>query len=73
MDISRLDDAARAHGEAFGEIRPASTFVAVTALGEAEMLVEIAATAIVQDAVTPTARFLPFYWTAASASTSPWP
>ena len=26
-DISRLDEAGRAHGEAFGEVRPASTMV----------------------------------------------
>ena len=46
-DISRLDEAARAHGEAFGEIRPASTMVQVTALAEPQMLVEIEAIAVV--------------------------
>lgn len=46
-DISRLDEAARAHGEAFGEIRPASSFVGVAALAEPEMLVEIEAIAVV--------------------------
>ncbi len=46
-DISRLDEAARAHGEAFGEIRPASTMVQVSALAEPEMLVEIEAIAVV--------------------------
>lgn len=46
-DISRLDEAARAHGEAFGEIRPASTMVEVSALAEPEMLVEIEAIAVV--------------------------
>ncbi len=46
-DISRLDEAARAHGEAFGEIRPASTMVEVSALADREMLVEIEAVAVV--------------------------
>ncbi len=45
-DISRLDEAARAHGEAFGEIRPASTFVGVAALADPWMLVEIEAVAV---------------------------
>ena len=46
-DISRLDDAARAHGEAFGEIRPASTFVGGITLADPWMLVEIEAVAVV--------------------------
>ncbi len=46
-DISRLQEAARAHGEAFGEIRPASSFVGVSALAEPEMLVEIEAVAVI--------------------------
>ena len=46
-DISRLNEAARAHGEAFGEIRPASTMVQVSALAEPQMLVEIEAIAVV--------------------------
>ena len=46
-DISRLDEAARAHGEAFGEIRPAATMVEVLRLADAEMLVEIEAVAVV--------------------------
>ena len=46
-DISRLQEAARAHGEAFGEIRPASSMLAVSALAEPEMLVEIEAIAVV--------------------------
>ena len=46
-DISRLEEAARAHGEAFGEIRPASSMVEVSALAEPEMLVEIEAIAVI--------------------------
>ena len=46
-DISRLDGAARAHGEAFGDIRPAATMVEVSRLADPEMLVEIEAVAVV--------------------------
>jgi enamine deaminase RidA (YjgF/YER057c/UK114 family) len=46
-EISRLEEAARAHGEAFGEIRPASSMVEVSALAEPEMLVEIEAVAVI--------------------------
>ena len=46
-DITRLDEAARAHGEAFGEIRPASSMVEVSALAEPQMLVEIEAVAVI--------------------------
>ena len=46
-DIKMLDEAAKAHGEAFGEIRPAATMVEVSALAEPEMLVEIEAIAVV--------------------------
>jgi len=46
-DISRLVEAARAHGEAFGEIRPASSMVEVSALAEPEMLFEIEAIAVI--------------------------
>jgi enamine deaminase RidA (YjgF/YER057c/UK114 family) len=45
-DISRLDEVAKAHAEAFGEIRPAATLVQVVALVEPEMLVEIEADAV---------------------------
>jgi enamine deaminase RidA (YjgF/YER057c/UK114 family) len=45
-DISGLEEAARAHGEAFGEIRPASSMVEVSALAEPEMLFEIEAIAV---------------------------
>jgi enamine deaminase RidA (YjgF/YER057c/UK114 family) len=42
-----FDDVARAHGAAFKEIRPASTFVTVAALADEWMLVEIEAVAVV--------------------------
>jgi enamine deaminase RidA (YjgF/YER057c/UK114 family) len=38
---------ARAHGEAFAEIRPAATMVQVAALAEPEMMVEIEAVAVI--------------------------
>jgi len=42
-DISRWEDAARAHGEVFAGIRPACTFVEVKGLINREWLVEIEA------------------------------
>ena len=47
-DVSRFDDVARAHGEVFGEIRPAATVVEVRALVEPVMLVEIEAEAVIR-------------------------
>lgn len=44
-DISRWEDYGRAHGEVFGEIRPATAMVEVSALIDPEMLVEIEADA----------------------------
>jgi enamine deaminase RidA (YjgF/YER057c/UK114 family) len=46
-DISRWQDAARAHGETFADIRPAATMVEVEAFIAPEMLVEIEADAII--------------------------
>jgi enamine deaminase RidA (YjgF/YER057c/UK114 family) len=46
-DIGRWEEAARAHAEAFGEVRPASTMVEVSRLAEPAMLVEIEAVAVV--------------------------
>jgi len=46
-DISRWQDAARAHGEIFADIRPGATMLQVTALVSPEMLVEMEADAII--------------------------
>jgi enamine deaminase RidA (YjgF/YER057c/UK114 family) len=46
-DISNWKEAARAHGEAFSDIRPACTFVEVKGLIDKEWLVEIEADCIV--------------------------
>ncbi|MBJ6109828.1 RidA family protein [Hymenobacter sp. BT523] len=48
-DISQWEAAGRAHGEVFGEIRPASSMLEVKALIRQELLVEIEATAIVSE------------------------
>jgi len=48
-DVTDWDEIGRAHGEVFGQIRPAATLVEVTSLLEPEMLVEIEADAICVD------------------------
>lgn len=44
--IDRWKDVAKAHAELFGQIHPAASLVAVQALVDPEMLVEIEATAV---------------------------
>ncbi len=46
-DIARSDEVARAHSEAFGEVKPAATLVAVPALVDPALLFEIEADAVV--------------------------
>ena len=46
-DIANWPAVGQAHAQAFGDIRPASTMVQVSALVDAELLVEIEADAIV--------------------------
>jgi enamine deaminase RidA (YjgF/YER057c/UK114 family) len=46
-DITRWQEAARAHGEFFAEIRPASTFVQVSRFIDADWLVEMEADGVV--------------------------
>jgi enamine deaminase RidA (YjgF/YER057c/UK114 family) len=48
-DIARWDEVGRAHGEVFGDIRPASTLVQVASLVRPDLLVEIEATAVVPE------------------------
>jgi enamine deaminase RidA (YjgF/YER057c/UK114 family) len=46
-DMTHWQEAGRAHGEVFGNIKPASTMLGVNALIGPELLVEVEATAIV--------------------------
>ena len=50
-DIAHWQDIGRAHGEAFADIRPASTMVEVSRLIDPDLLVEIEADAVVVDGV----------------------
>jgi enamine deaminase RidA (YjgF/YER057c/UK114 family) len=46
-DISRGDEVGRAHGEVFGDVRPAMTQVEVSALIDPRMIIEIETVAVV--------------------------
>ena len=46
-DMSKAEDYGRAHGEVFGDIRPAATLVEVSALVHPDLVVEIEVDAIV--------------------------
>jgi len=48
-DMSRWKEAAKAHGEVFGKIKPASTFVEVVGLVDRGWLVEIEADCVAGD------------------------
>jgi enamine deaminase RidA (YjgF/YER057c/UK114 family) len=50
-DISRWEEVGRAHGEVFGDIRPAATLVQVASLVRPDLLVEIEATAVAPEGI----------------------
>jgi len=49
LDIGTWDRVGKAHGEVFGDIRPATTMVEVYSLIQAGLVVEIEATAVMEE------------------------
>lgn len=47
-DMSRWEEAGRAHGEVFSEIRPANIFAGVTGFVDPDILVEVEASAVME-------------------------
>lgn len=50
VNIAQWQEVARAHGEVFGNIRPANTLIQIAGLVHPDHLVEIEADALIQDA-----------------------
>jgi enamine deaminase RidA (YjgF/YER057c/UK114 family) len=48
-DVDHWQAVGRAHGEAFGDVRPATTMVEVSALVDPQLVVEMEAVAVVSD------------------------
>lgn len=46
-DISKWEEAGKAHGEAFGKIKPATTIIEVSKLIDSKMMIELEATAVI--------------------------
>jgi len=58
-DITRFQEVARAHSEAFGAAPPASSMVEVRRLVHPDMMIEIEADALIRTANKPTAAAMP--------------
>jgi enamine deaminase RidA (YjgF/YER057c/UK114 family) len=49
LDVNDADEVGRAHGELFGDVRPASTMIVVSAFLDPRWLVEIEADALLSE------------------------